>query len=68
MPFAFVHHAHDYDPKHECAHKSHHECRGDHGAAMLLVLATLSRRKLNIALFTVNMGLWPEHACDRFDN
>jgi hypothetical protein len=68
MLFVFVYHAHDYDAKEECANECHHESRSDHGAAMLLVLATLSRSKLNIALFTVNVRLRPEHARDCFDN
>jgi hypothetical protein len=63
MPFVPGNNAHGYNAKDECTQEAYHKGRGYHAATMLLVLSTLSRCELYVALFAMDMGLWLEHSC-----
>jgi hypothetical protein len=59
---AFIEYAHSHSAENEHAKETHNERQGHHGAAMLLILSTLARRHLYVALFAMNMWLGLENA------
>lgn len=59
-----IHYTETYNPKDECANKCRHKGCGNHRAAMLLVLPSLTCCELNIALFAMYMWLWLEYTSD----
>jgi hypothetical protein len=62
MPLMSINRTRNHRPKHNRTHKPHHESQRNHIAAMLRVLATLARSRLDVALLTVYMWLRLERA------